>query len=88
MNYSNGVVEILGLYCKSKNIYLAIVYTQTDEQACGNRSRDRRFQLALKWLDESFSKIPIPAPYILFGGDFNIRNMQWSAAFTTHETTS
>ena len=88
VNYSNGVVEILGLYSKAKNIYLATVYRQPDDQAGGNRSSDKEFQPVLRKLEESLSKLPNPAPNIILCGDFNIRNAQWPGAIATQESTS
>ena len=33
VNYSNGVVELLTLYSKVNNLYIAIIYRQPDDQA-------------------------------------------------------
>ena len=38
LQYSNGVVEVLGLFSSSHNLFLAIVYRQPDDRAGGNRS--------------------------------------------------
>ena len=88
VNYSNGVVELLGLYSKVKNIYLAVVYRQPDDTVGGHRSTDKEFQLALSKLNESLSKLPEPAPNIIFCGDFNIRHALWPDAVATKESSS
>ena len=36
LQYSNGVVEVLGLFCASQNLFFAVVYRQPDDSAGGN----------------------------------------------------
>ena len=77
INYSNGVVELLGLYSKAKNIFIAVIYRQPDDKAGGHRSTEKEFQLALNKLNNSLSDLPNPAPNIILCGDFNIRHASW-----------
>ena len=77
VSYSNGVVELLGLYSKVKNLYIAIIYRQPDDWSGGHRSTDKEFKQALDKLRDSFTKLPDPAPNIIICGDFNIRNTVW-----------
>ena len=77
VNYSNGVVELLGLYSKVKNLYIAIIYRQPDDWTGGHRSTDKEFKQALDKLRNSFAKLPEPAPNIILCGDFNIRKAVW-----------
>ena len=80
VSFSNGVVELLGLYSKVKNIYIAIIYRQPDDFAGGHRSTEKEFKAALDKLHQSLSKLPSPAPNIVFCGDFNIRHVSWPDA--------
>ena len=77
VNYSNGVVELLGLYSKVKNLYIAVIYRQPDDPTGGHRSTHVEFKNALDKLQQSLSKLPTPAPNIVFCGDFNIRQASW-----------
>ena len=77
IDYSNGVVELLGLYSKSKNILIVIIYRQPDDRTGGNRSTEKEFKQALNKLRDSFNKLSDPAPNIIFCGDFNIRSASW-----------
>ncbi len=66
VDYSNGVIELLGLYSKSKNIFIAVIYRQPDDRIGGNRSTEKEFQVALNKLQSSFTRLPDPAPNIIF----------------------
>ena len=77
IDYSNGVVELLGIYSKTKNILIVVIYRQPDDRLGGNRSTDKEFKQALNKLRDSFSKLCDPAPNIIFCGDFNIRHASW-----------
>ena len=52
MNFSNEVVDVLGLYIKPKNLALFTVYRQPDNRAGGNRSTSVHFKEALDKLNE------------------------------------
>ena len=81
VSFSNGVVELLGLYSKVKNIYIAVIYRQPDDFAGGHSSTEKEFnKAALDKLQQSLSKLPTPAPNIVFCGDFNIRHASWPDA--------
>ena len=43
LQFSNGVVEILGLYSKTENLYIAIVYRQPDDTSGGHKSTSAEF---------------------------------------------
>ena len=77
VNFSNGVVELLGLYSKVKNIYIAVIYRQPDDVSGGHRSTEKELGAALDALQKSLAELPTPAPNIVFCGDFNIRHASW-----------
>ena len=78
LNFSNGVVEILGLYSRTDNIYIAVIYRQPDDREGGNRSTAKEFLEVLDKLNNSLSKLPTPAPNLIICGDFNLPNTSWS----------
>ena len=47
LNFSNGVVEMLALYSKVHNLYIAVVYRLPDDRIGNNRSAVKEFQTAL-----------------------------------------
>lgn len=77
MNYSNGVIEILGLYNKTKNILIIGVYRQPDDIKGGNRSTPKEFKAALSKLRTLLVSQENPAPETLICGDFNLPNAVW-----------
>ena len=77
VTFSNGVVELLGLYSKVKNLYIAVIYRQPDDLVGGHQSTEKEFTTTLDKLDQSLSKLATPAPNIIFCGDFNIRHASW-----------
>ena len=77
VNFSNGVVELLALYSKVHNLYIAIVYRQPDDRIGNNRSTEKEFQSAIEKLKTSLSGLPTPAPNLFLCGDFNIPHSSW-----------
>ena len=77
INFSNGVVELLGLYSHAKNVYIAVIYRQPDDRVGNNRSTEKEFLAAIKRLYSSLSGLPNPAPNVLLCGDFNIPHASW-----------
>ena len=88
VKYSNGVVELLGLYSKERNIYLAVIYRQPDDPAGGYRSTETEFKLALDQLQKSLSRLSTPAPNVIFCGDFNIRHASWPDGSSSEKSPS
>ena len=44
VEFSNGVVELLGLYSKKKNILVAVIYRQPEDIKVGHRSTHKELQ--------------------------------------------
>ena len=55
LDYSNGVVEVLGLYSRHDNLFIAVVYRQPDDVVGGNRSTSSEFKAALDQLSKVLS---------------------------------
>ena len=72
IDYLNGIVEILGLYSRTDNLFLAIVYRRPDDVIGGNRSTEVEFKPALDKLSKTLSEIGDPEPIMIICGDFNL----------------
>ena len=77
VNFSNGVVELLCLYSKVHNMYIAVVYRQPDDRVGNHRSTETEFSPAMDKLSKSLSSLPDPSPNIFFCGDFNLPHANW-----------
>ena len=77
INFSNGVVELLCLYSKVYNLYIAVIYRQPDDRIGNHRSTEKEFIPAISKLKESLSSLPDPSPNIFFCGDFNLPHVTW-----------
>ena len=71
-SYSNGVIEFLGLYSKTKNLLLLVMYRQPDDIIGGHRSIQIKFKQALSKLEETLSSKNNPVPEVILCGDFNL----------------
>ena len=71
-SYSNGVIEFLGLYSKTKNLLLLVMYRQPDDIIGGHRSTQIEFKQALSKLEETLSSKNNPVPEVILCGDFNL----------------
>ena len=65
LGYSNGVIEVLGLYNKSRNLLIFAVYRQPDDRVGGNRSTAAEFKLSLEEIKKVISIYADPMPEIL-----------------------
>ena len=77
VNFSNGVVELLCLYSKVHNLYIAVIYRQPDDRVGNHRSTEKEFQPAIEKLKQSLSCLPDPSPNIFLCGDFNLPHASW-----------
>ena len=78
INFSNGVVELLCLYSKVHNMYIAVVYRQPDDRTGNHRSTEAEFLPVMDKLLASLSSLPDPSPNIFLCGDFNLPHANWS----------
>ena len=53
LKFTNGVVEVLGLYSSVENLFIGIVYRQPDDLIGGNRSTITEFKPALEKLQQA-----------------------------------
>ena len=77
INFSNEVIEVLGLHVKLKNLVLIIVYRQPDNRVGGHRSTHVHFKEALDKLHDVIMQLPKPTPDIIMCGDFNLPHALW-----------
>ena len=77
INFSNEVIDVLGLHVKVKNLALIIVYRQPDNRDGGNRSTHAHFEEALEKMSEAINELPKPTPDIIVCGDFNLPHAIW-----------
>ena len=77
INYSNGVVELLCLFSRVLNMYIAVVYRQPDDRVGNHRSTDAEFLPVIEKLSKSLAGLPDPCPNIFFCGDFNLPHANW-----------
>ena len=78
LNYSNGVVEVVGVYIKEANLVLITVYRQPDDSTGRNRSTSVEFHQALDVIRDALTSLPSPVPEIVFCGDFNLPHASWT----------
>ena len=77
LNFSNRVVEVLGLYFKSENLFLINLYRQPDDVVGGRRSTWKEFKQALDQIRSTLSSMPSPIPETVICGDFNLPHAAW-----------
>ena len=77
LNYSNRVTETLGLYSKSRNLLLIVMYRQPDDVVGGHRSTHMEFRQPLNRIRDLLSTLSDPVPDILLCGDFNLPHAVW-----------
>ena len=77
LQFSNGVIDLLGLYSSSENLIIAIVYRQPDDVAGGHRSTAKELKHAMDELQRSITDMGDPAPNIIVCGDFNLPSILW-----------
>jgi hypothetical protein len=82
LNYSSGVVEVLGIYSKSKKLLVFAVYRQPDDIVGGNRSTAMEFKQALCKIREVITSHIDPMPDIILTGDFNLPHAIWPEGTT------
>ena len=76
-NFSNGVVELLCLYSKVHNMFIAVVYRQPDDRVGNHRSTETEFRPVMEKLNKALLSLPDPTPNIFLCGDFNLPHADW-----------
>lgn len=76
IDFSNGVVEVLGVLVKSLNLLL-IVVQQPDDTIGGHRSTHIQFKEAITEVKSYLRRLSSPLPDIMLCGDFNLPHACW-----------
>ena len=77
LSFSNGVVEVLGLYSKRNNLLLFAMYRQPDDIVGGNRSTSVEFKEVISKIRGIATTYTEPMPDIMLVGDFNLPHAVW-----------
>ena len=78
VQFSNGVVEILVVYSKAKNVGIVVVYRQPDQAE--HRSTSSHFKEAMDEVSSFVSSLKSPLPNLIFCGDFNLPHASWDGS--------
>ena len=76
IQFSNGVVELLLVYSKTRNFCIIVIYRQPDHYT-GYRSTSSQFKEAIDVTSSFISSLDGPLPNIIFCGDFNLPHICW-----------
>ena len=76
LTFSNGVVEVLGVFIKSMNLVVYTLYRSPDNPDA--RSGKTELTAALEKTQASIDDLAAPTPDIILNGDFNLPNADWS----------
>ena len=77
LEFSNGVVDVVGIHVKAENLVIFAVYRQPDGGNGGHRSRPAHLQQAIGAIGEVIGNLPGPTPDVVLAGDFNLPHMNW-----------
>ena len=78
ISHSDGNVEACGVYSKSENIFIVVLYRQPDDRKGGNRSTEQQFLQVTNSIQNFINSIS-PTPDIILGGDFNLPHAKWDS---------
>ena len=76
--FSNGVIESIGVYISSLNLLVLNTYRQPNDVLGKHRSTSEELKPLIKALDEYLETLSSPTPDIIFCGDLNLPNAVWS----------
>ena len=76
-NFSNGVVEALGVHVKAENLVLIMLYRQPDDLIGRHRSTSAEFRQTLRELRSALNSLPSPTPDVIMCGSFNLPHVSW-----------
>ena len=77
INFSNGVVEVLGLHIKAEDLVLIVIYRQPDDPTGGHRSTSAEFRQSLRKIESALESLSSPSPDVILCGDFNLPHVLW-----------
>ena len=77
INYSDGVIEMLGIYVKSSDLLLVVLYRQPDDIVGGHRSTSVECAKALTYLSDYLAQQNDPSPEFMFCGDFDLPHIEY-----------
>lgn len=80
LEYSSGVIEMLGVQIKDPNLLILVIYRQPDDRVGGHRSTSVQFSRALAALRRTLSSLPSPNPDVVLCGDLNLPHAIWPHA--------
>ena len=80
IEYTDGVIEIVGIHIRSINMVVIVVYRQPDDMVNNHRSTSEQFGKAMKHINKKLEDLPSPAPEIIICGDFNMPHIKWLAS--------
>ena len=76
-NFSNGVIEALGIHLKSRNLIAITIYRQPDDQQRNHRSTCAEFKQLTQALSNYLMELPSPTPDLIICGDLNLPHADW-----------
>lgn len=77
LDYSNGVVETLAVYSERENLVICVIYRQPDDPVGQHQSKAYQLSQAITKIENMLEELQ-GTPNIIFCGDFNIPNTNWS----------
>ena len=80
LNFSSGVIEMIGVQLKRPNLVIIAIYRQPDDLTRGNRSTSVQFARATAALRRTLGNLNQPMPDTIFCGDFNLPHATWPQA--------
>ena len=76
-NFSNEVIEAVGVHIPKLSIIMIVVYRQPNDTVSNNRSTSREFKCLIRELKACLDDLPSPVPNIIVLGDFNLPHATW-----------
>ena len=76
-NFSNGVIEALGIHLKLRNLIAITIYPQPDDQQKKHRSTCAEFKQLTQALSNYLMELPSPTLDLIICGDLNLPHADW-----------
>ena len=78
ISHSDGNVEVCGIFSKSENILIIVLYRQPDNRNGGNQSTQQQFRQVINSI-QNFINSNSPTPDIQLSGDFKLPHANWDS---------